>query len=413
MKIKAFIKSAENELLELYNQIDDIALFNQEKVLQAFQNNYVAQRHFAGTTGYGCDDIGKDTLCKVYADTFRAESALVSPNIASGTHTLTIMLFGILRPNDVLLSISGQPYDTLTDVLLGENVGSLKDFGIRFDKIDLNIDKNEVPRFDLEKIAQYLAERTVKAVLIQRSRGYSFRQALSCDEISKVCKIIKEVSPKTVILVDNCYGEFVEKVEPLEVGADVIAGSLIKNAGGGFAPTGGYIAGKDEYIKQISYRLTASSIGNDIGSNASGYLPYYQGLFIAPTTVKNALKSAALFAKTFTNLGFSTLPKSNNVRHDIVTSIQFDTKEQLIAFCRSIQRVSPVDSFVTLEPSDMPGYHDKVIMAAGTFIQGSSIELSADSPIKEPYVAYVQGALTYEHAKIAVESAIDCITKLI
>lgn len=412
MNTKEFIKSAENELSELYCQMDDIALFNQEKVLKAFQKNCVAQRHFAGTTGYGCDDIGRDTLCRVYADTFKAESALVSPNIASGTHTLTIMLFGILRPNDILLSISGQPYDTLTDVLVGENVGSLKDFGIKFDKIDLSIDEDEVPKFDYDKIAQYLLEKQVKAILIQRSRGYSFRQALACDEISKACKLIKKVSPKTVILVDNCYGEFVETIEPLEVGADVIVGSLIKNAGGGFAPTGGYIAGKDEYITQISYRLTASSIGNDIGSNASGYLPYYQGLFIAPTTVKNALKSAALFAKVFTQLGFNTLPKSNTERHDIVTSIQFNTKEQLIEFCRSIQQASPVDSYLTLEPSEMPGYHDEVIMAAGTFIQGSSIELSADSPIKEPYIAYVQGALTYEHAKIAVESAINCIKKL-
>ncbi|HKM11595.1 MAG TPA: methionine gamma-lyase family protein [Bacilli bacterium] len=409
MRIEEIIKLAENELSELFCQFEETALFNQGKVLKAFQNNNVAQRHFAGSTGYGYDDIGRDTLCKLYADVFKADNALVSPNIVSGTHALTIMLFGTLRPNDTLLSISGQPYDTLNDVLVGENVGSLKDFGINFDKIELKIDSNEVPKFDLEKIAEYLTNKRVKAVFIQRSRGYNWRQALSCEEISRACALVKKISPKTAILVDNCYGEFVEKIEPLEVGADVIAGSLIKNAGGGFAPTGGYIAGNGELITQISYRLTASSIGNEVGSNAYGYLPYYQGLFMAPTTVKNALKCSALFAKSFSQLGFSTMPKPNVKPYDIVTSINFNTKEQLIAFCRSIQHASPIDSFLTLEPWDMPGYKHQVIMAAGTFIQGSSVELSADSPIKEPYIAYLQGALTYEHAKIAVTAAIESI----
>ncbi|MDD4839994.1 MAG: methionine gamma-lyase family protein [Clostridia bacterium] len=409
MRADEVIKNAEFELSELYKKLDETALFNQDKVLKAFQKFKVAQRHFAGTTGYGYDDIGRDTLCNVYADIFKSEKALVSPNIVSGTHALTIMLFGILRPNDNLLAISGQPYDTLNDVLIGDDVGSLKDFGVNFDKIDLLTDTDDTPKFDLDKIKDYITTKGAKAVFIQRSRGYNWRQALSCAKISLVCKMIKQVSPKTVILVDNCYGEFVEKTEPIEIGADVIAGSLIKNAGGGFAPTGGYIAGYEKYITQISYRLTASSIGNEVGSYSYGYLPFYQGLFMAPTTTKNALKCSVLFAKCFSLLGFSTMPKSNHIPYDIVTSINFDKEEQLIAFCRSIQYASPIDSNLTLEPWDMPGYQNQVIMAAGTFIQGASIELSADSPIKAPYIAYLQGALTYEHAIISAKFALESI----
>lgn len=407
------IFKAEKKLSDRFEFIKDIAQYNQEKVLNAFKNCNVASRHFAGTSGYGYDDIGRDTLARVFSDIFQSESALVSPNLVSGTHALTVMLFGVLRPFDTLLSISGQPYDTLNDVLTGKNVGSLSDFSINFDKIDLVLNNEFKPIFDDKKIVKYLSEKTVKAVFIQRSRGYNLRQAISMEEVARIIKIVKEKSPQTLVLVDNCYGEFVEKTEPTEFGADAVAGSLIKNMGGGIIPTGGYIVGKSDVISQISYRLTSPSIGNEVGSYQYGYMPFYQGVFLAPVTVKNALKGALLFAEAFSSLGFEVLPKSSDIQHDIVTSIKFKTENQLIEFCRAIQHSSPIDSFLTLEPWDMPGYNHKVIMAAGTFVQGASIELSADAPIKEPYVAYFQGALTYEHAKIALKGALDCVQKYI
>ncbi len=362
-----------------------------------------------GTTGYGYDDIGRDTLCNLYANIFNAQGAIVSPSIVSGTHALTLMLFGVLRPNDKLLAVSGMPYDTLTDVILAENKGSLKDFGISFERIELKTGDNQTPLFDFEAIEKKLKAEKIKAIFAARSRGYSLRQAISVEQIAELITFVKRISPSTLVLIDNCYGEFVETIEPTDVGADLMAGSLIKNIGGGIAPTGGYVAGRKDLVEQVSYRLTAPSLGMEEGSYAYGYLPYYQGLFFAPSTVKNALKGSLLFAKAYTELGFDTLPKPDMYPYDIVTSIKLGSAEKLIDFCGAIQSISPIDSNVKPMPWDMPGYQEQVIMAAGTFVQGSSVELSADSPIKEPYIAYVQGGVTYEHAVLALEHTLEAL----
>lgn len=403
------IKQCEIELKDQFSRLDDIALYNQEKVLDAYKNQSIQARHMFGTTGYGYDDIGRDTLCRLYADIFHAESAIVSPNIVSGTHALTLMLFGVLRPGDKLLAISGMPYDTLTDVILTENKGSLRDFGVKFDKIDLKTNPDLTPEFDREAIKIALENEPIKAVFLARSRGYSLRQAISVEKVGEIIAFVKKISPKTLVLVDNCYGEFVEKIEPTDVGADLIAGSLIKNIGGGIAPTGGYVAGRADLVEQVSYRLTAPSLGMEEGSYVYGYLPYYQGLFLAPSAVKNALKGSLLFAKVYTKLGFETLPRADMQPYDIVTSIKLGSADKLIDFCGAIQEISPIDSNVKPMPWDMPGYQDQVIMAAGAFVQGSSIELSADSPIKEPYIVYVQGGLTYEHAYLAVLHTLETL----
>lgn len=403
------IKQCEIELKDQFSRLDDIALYNQEKVLDAYKNQSIQARHMFGTTGYGYDDIGRDTLCRLYADIFHAESAIVSPNIVSGTHALTLMLFGVLRPGDKLLAISGMPYDTLTDVILAENKGSLRDFGVKFDKIDLKTNPDLTPEFDREAIKIALENEPIKAVFLARSRGYSLRQAISVEKVGEIIAFVKKISPKTLVLVDNCYGEFVEKIEPTDVGADLIAGSLIKNIGGGIAPTGGYVAGRADLVEQVSYRLTAPSLGMEEGSYVYGYLPYYQGLFLAPSSVKNALKGSLLFAKVYTKLGFETLPRADMQPYDIVTSIKLGSADKLIDFCGAIQEISPIDSNVKPMPWDMPGYQDQVIMAAGAFVQGSSIELSADSPIKEPYIVYVQGGLTYEHAYLAVLHTLETL----
>lgn len=403
------IKQCEIELKDQFSRLDDIALYNQEKVLDAYKNQSIQARHMFGTTGYGYDDIGRDTLCRLYADIFHAESAIVSPNIVSGTHALTLMLFGVLRPGDKLLAISGMPYDTLTDVILAENKGSLRDFRVKFDKIDLKTNPDLTPEFDREAIKIALENEPIKAVFLARSRGYSLRQAISVEKVGEIIAFVKKISPKTLVLVDNCYGEFVEKIEPTDVGADLIAGSLIKNIGGGIAPTGGYVAGRADLVEQVSYRLTAPSLGMEEGSYVYGYLPYYQGLFLAPSAVKNALKGSLLFAKVYTKLGFETLPRADMQPYDIVTSIKLGSADKLIDFCGAIQEISPIDSNVKPMPWDMPGYQDQVIMAAGAFVQGSSIELSADSPIKEPYIVYVQGSLTYEHAYLAVLHTLETL----
>lgn len=403
------IKQCEIELKDQFSRLDDIALYNQKKVLDAYKNQSIQARHMFGTTGYGYDDIGRDTLCRLYADIFHAESAIVSPNIVSGTHALTLMLFGVLRPGDKLLAISGMPYDTLTDVILAENKGSLRDFGVKFDKIDLKTNPDLTPEFDREAIKIALENEPIKAVFLARSRGYSLRQAISVEKVGEIIAFVKKISPKTLVLVDNCYGEFVEKIEPTDVGADLIAGSLIKNIGGGIAPTGGYVAGRADLVEQVSYRLTAPSLGMEEGSYVYGYLPYYQGLFLAPSAVKNALKGSLLFAKVYTKLGFETLPRADMQPYDIVTSIKLGSADKLIDFCGAIQEISPIDSNVKPMPWDMPGYQDQVIMAAGAFVQGSSIELSADSPIKEPYIVYVQGGLTYEHAYLAVLHTLETL----
>ena len=400
MDIQELIDGSEKSLSKEFRKIDDIALYNQEKVLAAFQKNRVALRHFAPTTGYGYDDIGRDTLAKVFADAFSAESAIVSPLLANGSHAISTVLFGLLRPGDMLYSASGSPYDTLIDVITGENIGSLRDYGIKFAKEDL-IDG----QFDLRSIENFAAKNKPKVVFLQRSRGYSSRNAFTVKTLKTVIDIVKSASKDSIVVVDNCYGEFVEKQEPIEAGADIIVGSLIKNPGGGLAPTGGYIAGKETLIQLISYRLTSPGIGCEVGSYANTYQYFYQGFFMAP----QALKAAQLFCRTFDKLNYNVLPKPGDDYGDIIASINFNTAKELIDFVQTIQSVSPVDSYVLPEPWDMPGYNHQVIMAAGTFVQGASIELSADSPIKAPYIAYFQGALTYEHAKIALK---NCLKKL-
>lgn len=394
------------ELAPRFAALDETALFNQEKVLNAFRKNAVQARHFIGTTGYGYDDAGRDTLCAVFADALGAESSVVSPSITAGTQALALMLFGVLRPGDLLLSVSGKPYDTLTDVISGENCGSLKEFGVDFEQIALKFEGLK-PVFDFEAIEKALKRRFVKAVFVGRSRGYEWRSAVSVGQIGEMIAFVKKISPDTLVLVDNCYGEFVEKAEPTAVGADLIAGSLIKNIGGGIAPTGGYIAGRKELTELVGKRLTAPSLGMEVGSYEGGYTRFYQGLFLAPQVTKNALKGAFLFAKAYEKVGFDTLPRANMPAYDIVTSIKMNSAKQLTDFCEVIQSVSPVDSNVVPVPWAMPGYQHDVIMAAGAFVQGASIELSADAPIKEPYIVYVQGALTFEHAVIAVRETLQ------
>ncbi len=404
--ITNIIKEAEISSAEIFKEIDNRAEINQKKVIDAFREHQVSARHFVGTTGYGYDDVGRDTLGKVFASIVGAESALVSPNILSGTHALTIALFGMLKTGDDLLCITGAPYDTLQDVITGDNNGSLKEYGIGYTMIDLKDNK-----IDYDAVKSYfVSHKAPKVVFLTRSRGYSWREALSIAEIAEVVKFIKSLSNDTIVAVDNCYGEFVETIEPPQVGADVIIGSLIKNPGGGIAPTGGYIAGKADVVEHISYRLTAPSIGAEVGSYNASYLPFYQGLFLAPSVVKNALKGCVLVGKAYNSLGYSVSPSADSYPKDIIRAIEFNTAEELISFIQGVQYASPVDSYVTPEPWAMPGYQNEVIMAAGTFMQGASIELSADSPIKAPYIAYMQGGLTYEHCKLALA---ECLARTI
>ena len=404
-KTQEIIENAEKLAEPLFKIIDnDIALYNQKKVLNAFREHRVATRHFTGTTGYGYDDIGRDTLCNLFATVFGAESAIVSPNIVSGTHALTIALFGLLRPNDTLLCITGAPYDTLREVIGGDNIGSLKDYGINYEEIAL-----KDYEIDYEAIGNYLENNTPKVIMITRSRGYEWRDALSIDNIEKIINFVRKYNKNAVIMVDNCYGEFIDKLEPTQVGADICVGSLIKNAGGGIAPTGGYIVGKRQWVDQVGYRLTAPSIGMEVGSYNASYMPFYEGLFLAPVTVANAVKGTILATIAFDLLGYEVKPNPMTIPKDVICSIKFNTADELIAFIQGVQYSSPVDSYVTPEPWAMPGYDHEVIMAAGTFVQGASIELSADAPIKEPYIAYLQGGLTYQHFKIALSECIDRI----
>ncbi len=400
MEIDSIISDTRKELKDVFEHYEEIALFNQQKVLDAFKKNNVALRHFNGTTGYGYDDIGRDTLDKVFASVFNTEAAIVSPYFTTGTHTISTALYGLLRPNDTLLSVCGMPYDTLEQVISGKNIGSLADFGVKFVKTDLTSDG----KFDFDKIKSNL-KSPHSVVFIQRSRGYNWRDAFSIEELRQVIEFIKSLTDAPII-VDNCYGEFTDKLEPTDVGADLVMGSLIKNPGGGIAPTGGYIAGKKDLIEKISYRMTAPGVGREVGSYEGGYRLFYQGLFLAPHVTLQALKSALTFAAAFSKLGYDTLPKKSIGCGDIICSVRFDTADELISFVQSVQQCSPIDSFVTPYPWDMPGYSHKVIMAAGTFVQGASIELSADSPIKSPYIAYIQGGLTYEHALIALRQCL-------
>ncbi len=400
-----FIKECESKLSEKFEYIDDVAYYNQTKVLKAFEEYKVALRHFNGTTGYGYDDEGRDALGKLYAKSFGAEAGIVSPHLLSGTHALTVALFGLLRPGDAFLCVSGMPYDTIRGVIFGENNGSLKDFGVKFEYCELKNGK-----IDFGEVAEKLGT-AVKVVYIQRSRGYELRDAFSCKEIGEICKFVRSFGFEGCIFVDNCYGEFVEKQEPTEVGADIIVGSLIKNAGGGLAPTGGYICGKQKYIDLIGKRLTAPSIGTEVGSYAGGYQYFYQGLFMAPHTVAQALKTSLLIGQAMGELGYVNYPAIDKIPYDITRAIEFDSAEKMINFIREVQYASPVDSFVTCEAWDMPGYDDKIIMAAGTFVAGASIELSADGPVKPPYIAYFQGGLTYEHGKYALARILKKLVK--
>lgn len=402
--VQNLIKEAELKCNKIFNEIDDIAYKNQYKVLNAFRNNNIGPRHFAQTTGYGYDDVGRDTLNRLFAEIVGAECAICSPLIMSGTHALTLALFGLLRPNDTLLSITGEPYDTLHNVINGENIGSLKDFGVKYQEFDYR-------KINKEEIVQKLKEISPKVVFFQRSRGYTDNKALSVNELSSIYTLVKNVLPNAILVTDNCYGEFTDLIEPTQVGADIIVGSLIKNPGGSIAPTGGYVAGKEIYINQIAGRFSSPSVGTEVGSYAGSYLPFYQGLFLAPKVTANAMKGAVLFSCVFNMLGYKTIPDYTEKPNDVICSINFNTAEELINFCQGIQYASPVDSNVTPFPWDMPGYTHQVIMAAGTFVQGASIELSADAPIKEPYIAYVQGGVTYEHVKIALSEILTKINK--
>ncbi len=405
-KTLKLVSEAEESIKEQFKHIENICEINQLRVMKAFADNRVSDSHFVATTGYGYDDLGRDTLDRVYADIMGAEDTLVRHNFISGTHTISTALFAVLRPNDILVSITGKPYDTLEEVIgiQGEaGNGSLKDFGVKYVQIDLKHDGTP----DLEQIKFTLTHMNVKAVTIQRSKGYGWRPTYSAKDIGALIEFVKEISPETICIVDNCYGEFVETEEPTAYGADLIAGSLIKNPGGGLAPTGGYIAGKQKYVELCAYRLTSVGIGKEAGASLGFNRQMYQGLFMAPHVVSQALKAAVLCSAVFEKLGFEVDPKPNEIRHDIIQSIKFGDPDKVTAFCQGIQKGAPVDSFVTPEPWDMPGYSSQVIMAAGAFVQGASIELSADAPIKPPYIAYMQGGLTYESAKLGIMVAAD------
>jgi len=396
-------KKTENEIKEQFKQIDEICELNTLKVLNAFQKYNLSEMHFNSTTGYGYSDVGRDTIEKIFADIFKAEDSIVRTQFVSGTHALTVVLFALLRPGDILLSISGKPYDTLDEVIgIVENPSSLKSFGINYEQIDLlNND------FDYEKILNRVEQNNVKVVSIQRSRGYSKNDSISLEKIQKVIKSIRQVNNDVIILVDNCYGEMCDIIEPIELGADLIVGSLIKNLGGGIAPNGAYVAGKSELINLVAQRLTAPGLGKEVGASLGINKQILQGLFFAPSVVSSSLKTAVFASKLLENLGYRTSPKYNQKRTDIVQTITFNNKEKLIKFCKGIQMGSPVDSHFIPEPWAMPGYVDEVIMAAGTFTQGSSIELSCDGPIREPYIAYIQGGLTYQYGKLGILKAVS------
>ena len=396
------ISELKNKVLEEnqenFRRVDEISEFNTEKILTAMRDLKISDAHFKTSTGYAYGDIGREKLDELFAKIFHAESALVRTQFVSGTHALATVLFGILRPGDEIISLTGEPYDTMQTVIGYKNnsVGSLKEFGIFYRELDL-IDG----KINFAEIKNFVTKKT-KIALIQRSRGYSLRNSLTISDIEKICAEVKKINPHCITFVDNCYGEFVEKFEPIEVGADIIAGSLIKNIGGGLAPTGGYIVGKKNLVELASYRLTAPGMGNELGASLGTPRLLYQGLFFAPHVTAQAVKSAIFAAGIFSKLGCKTSPAPDEIRTDIIQAIELGSAEKLVKFCQAIQKYSPVDSFAAPEAWDMPGYDDKIIMAAGTFVQGASIELSADAPMREPFAVYLQGGLTFEHAKIAI-----------
>ena len=397
------VNKAEAEVRAEFEKVEEICQENTEKVLKAFQGNQLSDVHFGETTGYGYNDIGRETIEKIYAQIFGTEDSLVRGQFISASHALNVTLFGLLRPNDIMISVSGKPYDTLDEVIgITENASSLKAFGVKYEQIDL-VDND----FDYKKIGERLSIKNVKLVEIQRSRGYSLRKSITLDKIEKVIKTIRKVNDDVIIMIDNCYGEFTNKIEPSQVGADILVGSLIKNLGGGIAPNGAYVVGKKELIELVAERLTLPGEGREVGPTLGMNKRILQGLFFAPSVVASSLKTAILTSKVMENLGYGTEPKWNEERTDIVQTIQFGDKEKLIKYCQGIQMGSPVDSFAIPIPDDMPGYTDKVIMAAGAFTQGSSIELSCDAPIREPYLAFQQGGLTYEYGKLGVMKAVE------
>ena len=401
--VSDFCLEVEASLKDRFEKLDEVAEYNQMKVLAAMQKHRVSAECFNGTTGYGYNDLGRDTLEEVYATCFKGEAALVRPQITCGTHALALALMSNVRPGDEILSPVGKPYDTLEEVIgIRPSKGSLAEYGVTYAQVDLLADGG----FDFDGIRNAINDRT-KLVTIQRSKGYASRPTLSVERIGQLISFIKEVKPDVICMVDNCYGEFVEKREPLEVGADMIVGSLIKNPGGGLAPIGGYIVGKKECVENAAYRLASPGLGKEVGASLGMMQSFFQGFFLAPTVVNAALKSAIFAANVFERLGFAVIPNGSASRHDIIQAVTFEKPEGLIAFCQGIQAAAPVDSYVTPEPWDMPGYDSQVIMAAGAFVQGSSIELSADGPLRPPYTAFFQGGLTWYHGKLGIMMALQ------
>ena len=406
-KVEELIKNAEETAKEQLERADEICEFNSKKVLRAFQNNHISDIHFGTTTGYGYNDIGREKIEAVYSEILHAEDSLVRSQFISGTHALTVALFAFLRPGDTMLSINGKPYDTLDEVIgLTENKSSLKSFGVNYKQIDL-IDDD----FDYEKIIETLKNEKIKLIEIQRSKGYALRKSISLEKVEKVINCIRAVDNDVIIMIDNCYCEFVNEKEPLEVGADVIVGSLIKNLGGGIAPNGAYIAGRKDLVELAGERLTAPGEGKEVGPTLGINKSILQGLFFAPSVVNASVKTAILTSKVLEDLGYGVEPKYNEPRTDIVQTIEFNDRDKLIKYCQGIQMGSPIDSDSLPEPGDMPGYTDQIIMAAGSFTQGSSIELSCDGPLRPPYVGFQQGSLTYQYGKIGLEKAVENLLK--
>ncbi len=396
-------KKVEKDLAPIFKEVEEIEEYNSLKVLSAFQKYNLSEMHFNGTTGYGYGDIGRDTIESIFADVFKAEDSLVRTQFISGTHAISTLLFGILRPNDTLISISGKPYDTLDEVIgIVENKSSLQSYGVKYEQIELINDD-----FNYKAIEERVKNGNIKLIEIQRSRGYSTRKTIDLEKVEKVIKLIKEINKNVIIMIDNCYCEFVTKKEPIEVGADVVVGSLIKNLGGGIAPNGGYIAGRKDIVELAAERLTAPGLGKEVGPSLGINKQILQGLFFAPQVVASSLKTAIFASKMLEELGYNVEPKFNDKRADIVQTIEFNDREKLIRFCQGIQAASPVDSNSIPMPWDMPGYTDQVIMAAGAFTQGSSIELSCDGPIRPPYIAFLQGGLTYRYGKLGILKAIS------
>ena len=408
MDKKFIVNNAEAKVKKYFELVDEIKEYNQEKVLKAFCKNKIGLEHFSTVSGYGHDDMGREALDNVFADIFKAEKAVVRNHFVSGTHSLACCLFGNLRYGEKLVSVAGKPYDTMEEVIgtRGDKRASLIGHGILYDEVDL-INETDV---DFEGIRNKIDDKT-NMVLIQRSRGYSLRKSLNIETIKKIIEIVKSKNPKCICFVDNCYGEFVEKFEPLEVGADLIAGSLIKNPGGGIVEAGGYIAGKEEYVNQAAYRLTAPGIGSEGGAMLNQSRLIFQGIFMAPSIVSEAVKGAILASQVFEDIGFISTPKPYEIRTDLIQTIKFGAAEPLIEFCKTLQSFSPIESYLTPVPDEVPGYDDKLIMAGGSFIEGSTLELSADGPVREPYAVYMQGGLNYAHVKIALKGIVEKLVK--